>query len=218
MISRARPTTLLTCVIFAFALLLTGCASLGVGRSAGASATLQGVEDDYRQAQLQTAATEDSLERLALSSDLDLKQSFDVFSGNRDKMEQIGTRLITHADGMFFRGTYYFVESGRSLEACALPRTGKSADGRIIDLGGDFDAISEAGGEIKRDFRAFQLDIEQIHDFLASQMTPAGVNGVGQILRKAKVDSDRLQETLKEALTALEHAKATLSLKGEKNG
>lgn len=216
--SSTRSAALLASLFFAPALLLTGCASTKTGGSAGPSATLQGVTDDYRQAQRQTAATEEALEELIVAADLDLKQSFDYYSENQDEMEQIGTRLVTHADGMFFRGTYYFVESGKSLESCAFPRTGKSDAGQSINLGNDFDAISEAGGEVKRAYRAFQLDIEQIHDFLANHLTPSGIVTIDIFLHKAKVDSDSLEEVLGQALTALEHAKMTLAQETQKKG
>ena len=205
-------------LLLAATFLLAGCASLGMGTTAPASASLQSVEDDYRQAQLQTAATEEALDGLAVASDLDLKRAFNFFSGNRDKMEQIGSRLVRHADGMFLRGTYYFVESGKSMEACAFPRSGKNDDQQSINLGEDFNPISEAGGEVKRAFRAFQLDIEQLHDYLANNLTPAGIDSMDLILRKAKVDSDSLQETLKQALTALGHAKTNLVQGAQKKG
>jgi hypothetical protein len=208
--STTRCLSLLAPLFYA-AMLLNGCASISMGRTASSSATLQAVADDYRQARLQTAATEESLEGLAIAPDPDLSQSYYYFSQQRDKMEQIGSRLIAHADGMFLRGTYYFVESGKSLEACAFPRVGKTEDQHGIDLGQDFAVISQAGGEIKRAFRAFQVDIEQIQGFLANNLTPNGVDSIEPILRKAKVDSESLQDALRQALSALEHAKTTLS-------
>jgi hypothetical protein len=211
--SPTLPSPWLVSLFFVTALLLAGCTSFGSGRIAGAgtSATLQNVQDDYSQALLQTAASEEALDGMAVAAGPDLKQTFGFFSTNRDKMEQIGSRLVTHADGMFFRGTYYFVESGKSLEACAFPRTARGEDQQSIDLGADFDAVSEAGGEIKRAFRAFQLDIEQIHDYLANNLTLSGVDSIDQILRKAKVDGDSLQDSLRQALAALQHAKTTLA-------
>jgi len=214
------PCPWLASLLFATVLLLAGCASFGTGRTAGAgsSATLQNVEDDYRQALLQTAASEEALDGMAVAAEPDLKQTFAFFSTNRDKMEQVGSRLLTHADGMFFRGTYYFVESGKSLEACAFPRTARGEDQQSIDLGADFDAVSEAGGEVKRAFRAFQLDIEQIHDYLAANLTLNGVDSIEKILRKAKVDGDSLQDSLRQALAALQHAKTTLAQGAQKKG
>jgi hypothetical protein len=211
--SSILPCPWLTWILFATMLLLAGCASFGAGRTAGAgtSATLQSVADDYQQALQQTAASEEALDGVAVATEPDLKQSFVFFTTNRDKMEQIGSRLVTHADGMFFRGTYYFVESGKSLEACAFPRTARAGDQQSINLGADFDAVSEAGGEIKRAFRAFQLDIEQIHDYLANNLTLSGLDSIDQIMRKAKVDGDSLQDSLRQALAALQHAKTTLA-------
>ena len=216
--SRTRFVALLLSALGTAALLLAGCASVGLGRPTNPSATVQEVADDYHQAQLQTAATEEALVGLAISADRDMKQAFDFFSANLDMMEQIGKRLMTHADGMFFRGTFYFVESGKSLEACALPRSGKTDDQRSIDLGEDFNVISEAGGEIKRTYRAFQFDIEQLHDHFANNLTPIGLDVMEQLLAKAKVDSDTLQQTLRHALIALEHAKTRMAQEAQKKG
>jgi outer membrane murein-binding lipoprotein Lpp len=212
---RYAPLTLILTAV----LLLAGCASVSKSeRLVGTSATLQNVEDDYRQAQLQTAATEEALDAMLIAQDADLEQAFDSFTLNRNRMEQIGSRLIAHADGMFFRGTYYFVESGKTMDSCALPRAGKAAGQRSVDLGEDFAAVSEAGGEIKRAFRAFQLDIEQIHDYLDDNLTPSGLDTMEQIVRKAKVDSESLQESLQEALAVLGRARTSLQQGAQKKG
>jgi hypothetical protein len=214
--SMTRPAALLASVLFAAVTLLAGCASMGTGRNSGTSATLQSVKDDYHQAQLQTAATQEALNELVLAEVSDLEQSFALFSANFESMEQIGKRLVAHADGMYLRGTYYFVESSKSLEACALPRAAKSDELKGIDLGEDFEAISEAGGEIKRAFRAYQFDIEQVHCYLASHLTPTGIDTIDQFLRKAAVDGESLQEALQKALDAMERAKANMPQAPEK--
>ncbi|HEY5512666.1 MAG TPA: hypothetical protein VIK40_03390 [Geomonas sp.] len=207
--SRTRPAAVFALLLFAAAAFLAGCAT-GIGKTAAMTATLQSVEDDYHQAQLQTAATEEALSQLVLAEIPDLKQSFYFYSSDVDKMEQIGKRLVTHADGMYLRGTYYFVESAKTLESCAYPRGGRAGDGQSIDLGENFNAVSEAGGEVKRAFRAYQFDIEQIRDSLACHLTPAGIETIEPILSKAKVDGNSLQETLQQALDTMERAKAAM--------
>ena len=214
-----RYAVVLTFVTFAATTLLGGCASIGIGRAKEApSATVQGVADDSQLAQLQTAATQEALDGLTIASDPDLKQAFDYFTANQEKMEQLGKRLIMHSDGMFYRGTFYFVESGKSLEACAFPRTGRTDDQRSIDLGEDFDAISLAGGGVKRAYRAFQSDIELIRYYLANNLSPVGIDNLDQMLRKSKVDSASLQSALRQALRAVEHAKTALAREGAKKG
>jgi len=213
-----RTVARLAALFFSAALLLAGCASLGMRPAAPPGATIQTVEDDYRQAQLQVAATQDALDGMVVSADLDLRQSFDYFTSNLAMMEQIGKRLVAHADGMFYRGSYYFVESGKSLEACAFPRSGRTDNQRGVDLGESFYLVSESGGAVKRGFRAFQFDIEQIHDYLAGNLTPVGIDTLEQILRKAKVDSDSLEKTLRQAQTTLERAKTTLAQQAPRKG
>jgi len=160
---------------------------------------------------LQTQAVEEALAGLVVAPNPDLGQAFDFFTTNATMMEDIGRRLITHADGMFYRGTYYFVETGKSLEACAIPRVGRMDEQRSIDLGKDFDAVSETGGEVKRAYRAFQFDIKTVRDALGYNLTPAGLESVDLVLHKAQVDSDSLQAALDNALRALDRAKSTLA-------
>jgi len=187
-----------------------GSAGAASNRSAGTSATLQTVADDYRQARLQTAATEEALDELVLAPNPDLPQAFEEFHDNFQRMEQIGKELLRHADGMHYRGTYYFVESPKTLESCPFPRSARYADQQSIDLGENFGLVSETGGGVKLAFRAYQFDIEQLDDYFGNHLTPAGLVTMAQILRKARVDGDNLQLMLSLALKALERAKATL--------
>lgn len=209
--STARPAALVILVFLATATcFFAGCAGSKSAPTATGNATLPSVADDYRQAQLQAAATEEALQELPFADHLDLPRSFYWFSDHADRMDQIGERLVTHAIGMYYRGTYYFVESPRSLESCAYPRGGRFVDQQGIDLGEDFAPISEAGGEVKRAFRAYQFDIQQIRCVLGRNLTPASARSLLPIMRKAGVDSASLQKALLQALQALEHAKAAL--------
>ena len=207
----ARCVSIACSTLISIALVCGGCASTGAKKAATESATVQGITDDYRQARLQTQAVEEALAGLVVAPNPDLGQAFDFFTTNATMMEDIGRRLITHADGMFYRGTYYFVETGKSLEACAIPRVGRMDEQRSIDLGKDFDAVSETGGEVKRAYRAFQFDIKTVRDALGYNLTPAGLESVDLVLHKAQVDSDSLQAALDNALRALDRAKSTLA-------
>lgn len=206
-----RCVSIACSTLISIALVCGGCASTGAKKAATESATVQGITDDYRQARQQAEATEEALTGLVIAPNPDLRQAFDFFTANATMMEDIGRRLIAHADGMFYRGTYYFVETDKSLEACAIPRIGKAGQLRSIDLGKDFDAVSETGGEVKRAYRAFQFDIKTVRDALGYNLTSAGLESVDLVLHKAQVDSDSLQTALNNALRALELAKSPLA-------
>lgn len=197
-----------------FAVHTSGCAGSGArthSTSPYGSATLQGISDDYLWALHQTQATEEALLGVSLAPPPDLGQAFRFYQANAELMLQAGERLLRHADGMFYRGTFYLVESGRSLEACALPRTGRNDEQRVIDLGEDFDKVSEAGGEIKRAYRAFQFDVVKLREVLDHLLTPASVDTLQPIFEKAQVDSTGLQEALERGLGVLEVTQATLA-------
>jgi len=63
---------------------------------------------------------------------------------------------------------------------------------------------------VKRAWRAFEFDINQLYETLDGALEPTLVNGLDQIRLKAQVDGDSLQEALHKALTALEQAQADL--------
>ncbi|GFO66621.1 hypothetical protein GMLC_02000 [Geomonas limicola] len=201
-------------LVFLLTALVAGCAGTGASRNTSSpygSATLQGISDDYLWALHQTQATEEALLGITLAAPPDLRQAFRFYLANAELMIQAGDHLLHHADGMFYRGTFYLVESGRSLEACALPRTGRNDEQRVIDLGDDFDRVSEAGGEIKRAYRAFQFDVVQLRDVLDNNLTLAMVDELDPIFEKAQVDSTSLQEALERGLGVLEETQATLA-------
>jgi len=202
-----RTVTLLASLFIATITLLTGCAS-SAERKARMSSTLLNVEVDYREAQLRTAATEAALNELAVSADLDLRQSFDAYSFSVDRMEEIGKRLLAHADGMHSRGRDYFAAPPQTPGPGAPKQTEKPQEQRSAAPIENFDAIAEAGSEIKRDFRAYQFDIKQIHDTLAGNLSPISIDAIAQFLRKAQVDGDSLQQNLTQALDELQRARS----------
>lgn len=188
------------------ALLTSGCATTAKKSAATSTATIQTVSDDYRQAQRQAAATLQAVNALAVVEPEDIKPSFAYLKRNVEMMEQVGQRLLRHAEGMFYRGTFYFVESGKSLQACALPSAGLPEEGRSIDLGPDFYPISDAGGKVKDGLQGFLFDVRQIRNMIADNPTPAGVDSAEKFMDKANVDGEFLQLALQSGITALDRA------------
>jgi hypothetical protein len=173
-------------------------------------ATVKEVTQDYRQALRQTAATQAALEDLGVVDPPDLPVAFRFYSLHVDRMNQVGKTLVAHSDGMHYGGGFYFMEPGAPPEVCVIQRKGTPKNLRRVELGEEFDVISDAGGEVKRAWRAFEFDINQLYEALDGSLEPTLVNGLELIRLKAQVDGDSLQEALHKALAALAQAQADL--------
>jgi hypothetical protein len=199
---------LLVTLIAATTLLSGGCAMFGTHKPSTATATLQSVQDDYDLAELLTEDTEDALDELAVSPDVDLEQAYDAFSESAYRLQLAGRPLIRHADAMHYAGASYLVESEKTPDACEYPRAKKLEKKKPADVGAFFDAIAEESWEVKRAYRAYQFDIGAIRDSLSTRLTPAAVEGLDPIIRKAKIDGYSLRESLEQAMAQIELAKA----------
>lgn len=218
--SARRAAVLLTAMLFAATLTISGCALFGKGGSsaATATATLQSAQDDYLQAQMQTEATEQALDELSASPEVDLAQAYRSFAASVDGVQAAGSRLITHADAMHFSGAAYFVESEKSATACVFPPLQRSGNRRPEEIGTYFDAIAEEAWQVKRAYRAFQFDLGLIRDHLARNLTPKSIEVIAPTMLKAKVEGESLKYSLEQALAALERAKTAKARKAGGGG
>lgn len=209
-----RTKLLLTSLLVVTSLTAQGCATIGKAQLSPPTATLESVVDDYDFAQMQAQATQEALTELTASPNADLQQAYDTLDENIDRMLQAGERLLEHADAMHFRGPAYIVESEQSATACLYPRQQTPADRKVAALGVYFNAIADEGWEVKRAYRDYQFDLTQIRCALACGFTPARLDALQPLLRKASSDGNNLQDTLDAALDAMSRAKiARMNLK-----
>ena len=209
---RKLRTYLVTSMILA-AIVLNGCAVVGIGQRQPPRlvATLASVQDDYQQAALETAGTEEAINELVVSEPIDLEQAYQAFAESVDRIQQTGKRLITHADEMHFSGASYLVDSGKAPTACVYPRLRQPEDAKAAEYGEYFNAIADEGWEVKRAFRAFEFDISQLKDTLSMSRKRNMVQGMTPIIRKAQADGESFRESLADALAAIERAKLVQS-------
>lgn len=194
-------------------IVLNGCAVVGIGQRQPPRlvATLASVQDDYQQAALEAAGTEEAINELVVSEPIDLEQAYQAFAESVERIRQTGKRLITHADEMHFSGASYLVESGKAPTACVYPRLRQPEDAKAAEYGEYFNAIADEGWEVKRAFRAFEFDISQLKDTLSMSHKRNMVQGMTPIIRKAQADGESFRESLADALAAIERAKSVQS-------
>lgn len=214
MTSRLGQTgVVMVLVAFAF---LTGCAHQGTAPEAAIklpdqTATIQGVQDDYDQAVSQVEATQEALQELYVSPVQDLQQAADSFRRNASMMLALGDALVRHADGMHLQGPAYLVERKEVPPSCPVPGAAMQMAFRPAQLDGYFETVSDLAWEVKRAYRAYEFDVEQVNTVLTPdvtpvKVTPAMVRGLELLIRKAEVDSAHLKEAIEEAEGAIDQA------------
>jgi hypothetical protein len=181
------------------------------------TATLQGVEEDYERADLQVDSTQQALEELYVSPNADLQQAADSFRRNARMMLALGEPLVRHGDGMHYQGPTYLVERQQLPPACPVPGAPMVIGVGTANLGGYFDTLADDAWEVKRAYRLYQFDIEQIDGVLTNDVTtvtmkPTIVQGLELIVRKARIDSEYLKEALEEANGAIDQVALTRPL------
>ena len=213
-----RPIALLALMLFVAAPSLTACTFFAKGESSRPTATLQSIRDEYSQALVQTEVTEDALDELSVSPDIDLPKAYDTFAQNVSSMQTTGNRLITHADEMHSQGAAYLVESEKSTTACVPIHLNNPYNQRTDELGAYFDPIAKESWEVKRALRAYQFDLSQIRNHLSRELTPKSIDIITPLIMKAKVDGESMKYSLELALTEIERAQIAKAQQVGKGG
>jgi hypothetical protein len=203
--SGIKGTALLYAMAIAGALYLSGCARSETTR-VPKFVTLETVEFDLEQAELQMEATQDALHELRISPQQDIPEAYRNFRQSVERMEWLGERVMGHANGMYYLGPGYFIESEKSAVACEIPRL-RYRNVRRAELGTFFDAIAQGTWDSKHAFRSYQFDIEQLRDSLETMQNPRGVETVGLLFSKSQLDSASLANALERAHSAVERAR-----------
>jgi hypothetical protein len=212
---RTGTATLLASLLVASTVQLVGCSASHRALAPDATTSFQTLKSDYQQAQEQVEITDDALNELLLSPIVDLGQAYRTFSLSADWMLRLGDRLVTHADGMYYRGEPYLVEAQKSAAACVYPPVPKGAATKPVKGIPNFNELADQSWEVKQAYRAYEFDVSQIQEALSGTLTPVRVDALAPIFQKAQVDGESLEESLKLATAAVERARIAKALGGD---
>ena len=195
-------------------IILAGCATKGMQRSAKTSTTMKTVEDDYKQAADQLDITKASLEELVRSGQSDVKKAFKKYSENVDKMENLWKRVVEHSDNMRTQGKDYFAEWQKQGDTYTNPAIQALSEQRRSDLSAIFTEISDASIGVKGAGKAYMSDIKEIRTYLSTDLTPKGVESIIPVTQKANTDGDNLKQAITPVLAAIAKAREEFALGG----
>ncbi len=200
---------------------VTGCSekTAGVQRAEKATASMQTVESDIRKTVAQIDATNASLLHVINSKDSpNIKEAFDSYSAEVNKMDKSGKVLLAHTDQMTARGNDYFQEWQKSGNTYTNPDIQKLSQERRVELEKTFNRISEASPGVKGYLNAYLSNLKQIRTYLSNDLTPQGVDSISQIAQSTIADGDNVKIGTEPMLTATAQARSEMSAAGAAAG
>ncbi len=197
---------------------LTGCATTGVERATKTTNTMETVERDYKQVSSQVDATNASLQDLISPSHLDLKKALDNYTYNVAKMEKIGGRLDKDSADMRAQGQDYFAEWEKQGATYSNPQIRQLSDDRRFELRDVFAKIPEASTEVRGSLHSYLVAIREIQNYLSTDLTPNGIDGIRPIAKRAMRDGEDLKASVQPVLAAIDHARTAMAQGGTGRG
>jgi len=210
----AKSAGLYALLLMGSLLIMVGCASTGLERSAKATSSMQTVDNDIKQALQQVDATNASLENLIKSGQPNVKKAFESYAKNVAKMENQGQKLVKHTDEMGEKRLDYFSEWEKEGNTYANPEIRELSEQRRADLSEIFARIPAASVGIKGAFRTYLSDIKEIQLYLSNDLTSKGIESITPTAQKSILDGDNLKEAVKPVVAAMDRARAEMAQGG----
>lgn len=189
---------------------LGGCATTGMDRSVRTTNSIQEVDSEIRKMVVQIDATGSSLDTLVVAQKPDLKKSFDAYSNHLAKLEHEGKRTLKRIDEMKANSKEYFGEWEKQGDSFTNPEIRALSEERRVRLATIYAQVPAAGSGIKGAYLAYLTGLQEIQKFLATDLTPSGIEAINPVARKTVHDREALKESLGPVVRALDDIKAEL--------
>jgi phosphotransacetylase len=199
-----------TLLLLGTATFLGGCATTGVDRSVKASNSIQNEDQEIRKLIVQIDLTGSSLDTLMVANAPDLKKPFDAYTKNLAKLEKEGKHTIKRMDEMRERNKEYFAEWEKQGDTYTDPEIRALSNERRSHLAAIYARIPEAGMGIKGAYHAYLTDLQEIHRFLSTDLTPKGLDAIAPVANKTIQDREALKISFGPLLAALDAARAEM--------
>lgn len=194
------------------AFVITSCASTGMQRSEDTRTTMETMDNDIEEASWLLDATSSSLEALMKPGQTDIKQAFDTYSKNVEKMVAMEKKFAKHAEEMKARGIDYFEEWEKEGTEYENPQIQQLSDERRAALGEIYDKIAENSIGVNEAFKDYVSDVEEIKTFLSNDLTKKGISAIGPTTKKVVSNGNSLHYAIQNVQTAIQNARAEMSI------
>lgn len=207
---KSYSVALLGVILVGMMAVLGGCATTGMERSTATVNSIDDVDAEIRIMTTNIDVTAASLDNLVKSEPAGLKRSFDSYSDNLAKLDAQGKLVIKRVGEMKANSKEYFAEWEKQGDTYTNPRIRQLSEERRIKLAGIYAQVPIAGEGIEESYQSYLMNLKEIYRYLSNDLTPSGVNAIAPVTQTAFRDLDRLKESLKPLIRALDDIKAEL--------
>jgi ABC-type Fe3+-citrate transport system substrate-binding protein len=176
-------TGLLVAVVMA-----AGCASSsGYKQADRTSDQMGGLREGLDEGKTQISETITALNDLQSTSNV--AAAFESYRKELKATEALAQRVRKRADEMRKKGAEYFKAWEQQLEELSSDELRGRASERRTELLAAFDRISEASQALTEAYGPLMDDLRDIATFLSADLTPAGINTISDVIKKAGKDA-----------------------------
>lgn len=195
-------------------MVITSCATTGMQRSQDTRTTMESMDNDIQEASRQLDATGSSLDELMRPGQTDVKQAFESYKYNVNKMEAMEKKFAKHAEQMKAQGNNYFEEWKKEGDEYSNPTIQQLSDQRREELRKVYDKIAENSIGVDEAFKTYVSDVKEIQTYLSNDLTTKGIAAIGPTSEKVVSDGDSLKYAIQKLQTAIQDVRAEMAQSG----
>jgi len=195
-------------------LLTSPSSSTGIQRSEKVTTTMETMDKDIKLVAIQLDATGASLDELMRSGQSDVKQAFESFKKNVEKIADMEKSFAKHADEMNSKGKDYFAEWQKEGNKYQNSDIQALSEQRREELGQVYGQIAQNSIGVKSAFRDYVSDVKEVELFLSNDLTSKGLESIANVAQRVVYDGDKLKYAIKDVQTAIDRARAEMKQDG----
>lgn len=197
-------------ILIGLSLFISSCQRNGLTRSIKTSNSIQDVDEEMRKMATQIEATETSLETLVDAEAADLKNDFDDYSANLNKLNAQGKIVMKRIDEMKTKSRDYFVEWEKQENTYTNQNIRDLSEQRRNKLAKSYDEVRIKSIGIKGTYLAYSTDLNEIQSYLENDLTLNGIKTLKPVTRKASENLELLEESFEPVIEALNDIRTQL--------
>ncbi|MDZ7719922.1 MAG: hypothetical protein U5K72_13990 [Balneolaceae bacterium] len=214
MIHLNRPGTYLAMLFLATVITFTSCSTTGMQRSEEVQSTMKTVDNNIKKTIVQLDAIGASLDELTKPGQADVKRAFELYSKNVSKIKDMQKDFDKHADEMKESGKEYFSEWDKKDKKYDNPEIQKRSNERRAALGNIYDKIAENSVGVKKAFKTYVSDVNQIQAYMSNDLTTKGIASIASLSDQTVRNGNYLKNELVNLQSAIEDARSEMTQSG----
>lgn len=198
----------------------SGCATTkktGVERAETATAAMQDVSNDMRQASTQIDVTNAALNEVisvgqsAAAQPDDVKQAFEHYSQNVAKMEDVADTLFKDIAKMNSEANAYFEAWSKEGSTYTSPRIQILSEEERVQVRESFTDISSKSAGMRGNLNAYVSQIRQIQTYLSNNLTGEGISAIAATAQTAQTNGENVKSSFEPIQTAIAQTRVQMT-------